>query len=82
MFLCAWVSINLGRSRDGTVFVCSSVTLASFSSLWPAFTLHITHCQYNESIRRKEEHASSIKYNSVKNIDFIDFGNLEMETCL
>ena len=30
---------NWRRSRDGKVFVCSGVTLASFSSLWPAFTL-------------------------------------------
>ena len=34
-----YLQINLSRSHGGTVFVRSCVTLASFSSLWPAFTL-------------------------------------------
>ena len=57
--------INLRRSHDGKVFVCSCmrlcVTLAPFSSLWPAvsLTVHI-NTLYNESVERREQHTSGI----------------------
>ena len=53
--------INLRRSRDVFVlsFVCSLITLASSSSLWPAFTLTVLiNAIYNESVRGMEEHAT------------------------
>ena len=63
----------------GHVGVCVYQILASFSSLWPAVTLSTsTHCQNNESVHRKEEHASSINTIPLKNIDFIDVGNFEV----
>ena len=55
--------INLRRSRDVFVrsFVCSFVTLASFSSLSPAFTLTVDiNALYNESVHGREEHATWI----------------------
>ena len=49
---------SLRRSRDGTVFVRSYVTLAPFSSLWPAFTLTVhINALYNESVHRQEQHT-------------------------
>ena len=48
---------NLRLTRD--VFVPSFVTLASFSSLWPAFTLTVhINALYNESVHGREEHAT------------------------
>ena len=42
-------------------FVCSFVTLASFSSLWPAFTLNLRIISlYNESVHGREENATWI----------------------
>ena len=33
--------------------------LAAFSSFWVAIACYaVQHCQYNESVHRKEEHAS------------------------
>ena len=38
---------------------CVYQILASFSSLWEAVRLcKSTHCQFNESVNRKEEHTS------------------------
>ena len=51
-------------------FVCSCVTLAPFSWIWPAFslTVHI-NALYNESVYRQEHHTIGIKtYDSVNNI--------------
>ena len=40
-------------------FVCSFVTLASFSSLWPALTLTVhINALYNESVDGRKEHAT------------------------
>ena len=40
-------------------FVCSFVTLASFSSLWPIFTLNVhINALYNESVHGREEYAT------------------------
>ena len=60
--LCENLYINLRRSRDGLcVFVRSCVTIASFSSLWPAFTLTIhINALYNESVHRQEQHTHGI----------------------
>ena len=38
------------------------LTLDSFSSVWAAFTLNVhIDALYNESVHRKEQHASGIK---------------------
>ena len=56
-------------------FVWSSdVTLASFSSLWPAFTLTVhINALYNENVQRQEQHSSGIN-TITQNIDFIAVG--------
>ena len=56
-----YLYINLRRSRDVLVllFLRLFVTLASFSSLWPAFTLTVhINALYNESVYGMEEHAT------------------------
>ena len=61
VFVMCHLYINLRRSRGVFVrsFVCSFVTLASFSSLWPAFTLTVhINALYKESVHRREEHAT------------------------
>ena len=64
--------IKLRRSVTAFVRACvracvrafvrnSHVTLASFSSLWPAFTLTVhINALYNESVQRQEQHSSGI----------------------
>ena len=49
----------------------SCVTLAPFSSLWPAFTLTVhINALYNESVHRQEQHTSGInkETNGIKEI--------------
>ena len=61
------------------LFLCSLVTLASFSSLWPAFTLTVhTNALYNESVHGRKEHATWINSIPLKNCYFIDFTNFEV----
>ena len=60
------------------MLVCSGVTLASFSSLWSAFTLCVKRIVniMKVYIERKNMQVKLIPFR--KNIDFIDFGNLEV----
>ena len=62
-------TLSLYKFKKGTwcvrsflsLFLCSFVTLASFSSLWPAFTLTVhINALYNESVHGREEHATWI----------------------
>ena len=58
------IIINLRRSRDGTrLFGCLCLSDPRFIqfALASCYTVHI-NALYNESIHRKEEHASSKKY--------------------
>ena len=61
----AWLTFYLV-----SLFVCLSFT--SFTLFWSTITLcGLTHCQYNESIHRKEQLASrNINKISVKNVCF------------
>ena len=59
-----------GKCVGMCVCVCMCHILASLSSLWAAIMMCTeTHCQYNESVHRNEQHTNS---------DFIDIGNFEV----
>ena len=67
MFVCSCVRV-LG---------CSDVTLSSFSWLWPVFTLYKRIVNIMKVyIERKNIQVRLLPFR--KNIDFIDFGNLEV----
>ena len=58
MLLSVCSEYGLEYLRDSTVFVRLCVTLAPFSSLWPAFTLAVhIKALYNESVHRQEQHT-------------------------
>ncbi len=62
------------------VCVCACVTLAPFSSLWPAFTLTVhINALYNESVYRQEQHTT---YDSVKIATLLPFEIFEGDNCL